>query len=199
MSEIVKKINKASLWLMELGSEVESIANSSVGEKYKIMLLMTYIDIFSKIWSIYSEDTDRKQKEIFIAWMDKFMFSNSNENYKNGVNNIGNINSELFYKIRNSLVHFSSIPNVDNVRIFITSDNKSEFCNRYPDEIKEEKIIVLSTKILFPIFIQAVIYTIEEMAKQNDKYESTMLNIVNKLGKESCLLIKEKRGRYPFI
>jgi hypothetical protein len=131
--------------------------------------------------------------------MDKFMFSNSNENYKNGVNNIGNINSELFYKIRNSLVHFSSIPNVDNVRIFITSDNKSEFCNRYPDEIKEEKIIVLSTKILFPIFIQAVIYTIEEMAKQNDKYESTMLNIVNKLGKESCLLIKEKRGRYPFI
>jgi hypothetical protein len=49
MSEITR-INRAARWLMELASELESIYNSSVGEKYKIMLLMTYIDILSKIW-----------------------------------------------------------------------------------------------------------------------------------------------------
>jgi hypothetical protein len=39
MSEITR-INRAARWLMELASELESIYNSSVGEKYKIMLLM---------------------------------------------------------------------------------------------------------------------------------------------------------------
>jgi hypothetical protein len=192
MSETTEKINKASTWLMELRSEVESIANSLIGEKYKIMLLMTYIDIFSKIWNIYNKRAYTNQKDIFIVWMDKFMFSNSNESYKNGVNNIGNINSEFFYKLRNSLVHFSSIPNVDNIGIFITSDNKFEFCKRYPDETKGEEIIVLSAKILFPIFIEAVIHTLKEMQKQDDKFESAMLYVANKLENESGFMIRHK-------
>lgn len=50
------KINKASYWLMELGTEVEDILTSTIGEKYKIMLLMTYIDIFSKIWGVHIVD-----------------------------------------------------------------------------------------------------------------------------------------------
>ena len=175
---------------MELGDEVESIASSLIGEKYKIMLLMTYIDIFSKTWNIYNENLHQGQKIIFIAWMDKFMFNDSNELYKNEVSNVGNINSELFYKIRNSIVHFSSLPNIDNIGLFITSDNKSEFLNRYPSETEGKEVIVLSVKILFTIFVQAVINTIKEMEKQNDKYEHIMLKIARELEKESAFRIR---------
>jgi hypothetical protein len=112
------------------------------------------------------------------------MFSDSNKHY---TNEIGNISSELFYQIRNSLIHFSSLPNITNVGIFITSDSKSEFCNRYPNETKNKEVIVLAPKVLALCLVTAVICTMEEIETQGPRYKSTMLQIANKLGKESCV------------
>jgi hypothetical protein len=56
---------------IELASELESIYNSSVGEKYKIMLLMTYIDILSKIWHFHNNNISKKQGEYFKVWMNE--------------------------------------------------------------------------------------------------------------------------------
>ena len=143
--ETDKKINKAIRWLMEITDELESIFNSSLGAKYKIILLMTYIDIVSTVWNLYNDNAYSKQKDVFIAWINKFMFSDSNQTYEFITDTIGDIDSELFYKIRNSLVHFSSVPHCNNIGIFITSDSKSEFCNRYPNETKGKKIIVITS------------------------------------------------------
>ena len=95
--------------------------------------------------------------------MNEFMFSNLNESYNK--KEIGNIDSNVFYQVRNSLIHFRSIPNISNVGIFISSDSKSEFCNRHPNETAGREIIVLSLKILLPIFLKASIQT--KLLKRN--------------------------------
>jgi hypothetical protein len=51
------------------------------------------------------------------------------------------------------------------------------------------EIIVLSSKILLPIFLKASISTIEKMAEQDDKYKNTMLWIAGRLEKESGFII----------
>ncbi|VVM19352.1 hypothetical protein BSPWISOXPB_10615 [uncultured Gammaproteobacteria bacterium] len=110
-------------------------------------------DILSKIWHFHNNNISKKQGEYFKVWMNEFMFSNLNESYNK--KEIGNIDSNVFYQVGNSLIHFSSIPNIpniSNVGIFISSDSKSEFYNRHPNETAGREIIVLSSKILLPIF-----------------------------------------------
>jgi hypothetical protein len=147
-------------------------------------------DILSKIWHFHNNNISKKQGEYFKVWMNEFMFSNLNESYNK--KEIGNIDSNVFYQVGNSLIHFSSIPNIpniSNVGIFISSDSKSEFCNRYPNETAGREIIVLPSKILLPIFLKASISTIEKMAEQDDKYKNTMLWIAGRLEKESGFII----------
>jgi hypothetical protein len=85
------------------------------------------------------------------------------------------INSNVFYQVRNSLIHFSSIPNISNVGIFISSDSKFEFCNRYPNETAGREIIVLSLKILLSIFLKASIQT--KLLKRNKNKNSNLLSL----------------------
>lgn len=184
------KINKASYWLMELGSEIESIGTSTIEEKYKVMLLMTYVDIFSKIWSIHTEEADKPQKNKFQLWSNKFIFNESNNCSIKNENDIAPLNSVILYKIRNSLIHFSGLPNIDKIAIFISSDSKSEFYNRYPDKLKEkekQEVLLLTPKILFPLIVEAIILTLNEINGDNTKYEATLLKIANLLEKESAM------------
>ncbi len=185
------KINKASYWLMEVASEIESIATSTIGEKYKIMLFMTYIDILSKIWSVHTGDTNKKQKNKFRTWSDTFIFNDLNEVFLNLKDEILPLNSEILYKIRNSLIHFSALPNINEIIIFISSDSKSEFCNIYAEKIKEkeEQVLLLTPKILAPLIVNAGILTINEFNKDNIKYEATLLKIFALLEKESAMKI----------
>lgn len=195
------KINKASYWLMELGTEVEDILTSTIGEKYKIMLLMTYIDIFSKIWGVHIENTSKNQKDKFQLWSDKFVFNDLNSKFVNQKNEILPLNSEFLYEIRNSLIHFSALPNIDNIYMFISSDSKSEFCNRYPDKTKgkEDQILLLTPKILFILIIKAIILTIHELGNNATTYEATLLKIAEKLQKESAMRIYNNCQRNPIF
>ncbi len=178
---------------MEVASEIESIATSTIGEKYKIMLFMTYIDILSKIWSIHTGDINKKQKQKhkFQTWSDTFIFNDLNEVFLNLKDEILPLNSEILYKIRNSLIHFSALPNINEIIIFISSDSKSEFCNIYAEKIKEkeEQVLLLTPKILAPLIVNAGILTINEFNKDNIKYEATLLKIFALLEKESAMKI----------
>ena len=191
MNKIKPKHADALDWLMSIAKEVEYIVEFKIGAKYKLMLLMTYIDIFSKIWNIYNKNSYKKQKEIFEIWSDKFVFNSSNDTFIEEKNEILPLNSQLFYTIRNSLIHFSSLPNNGKMAIYITDDNKSEFYNRCPHVEKGKHILVLSPKIINPLVLTAFISTLEEIDQDKDekKYEYTMLKISKKLRKESAMLL----------
>ncbi|MYA35347.1 MAG: hypothetical protein F4Y34_01610, partial [Gammaproteobacteria bacterium] len=70
-------------WLFELGIEFEQIACSEIWSKFKIILLMVYIDIFSQLWWDYFEmnTINTTQKNKFSSWLEKFLFDESNSTF----------------------------------------------------------------------------------------------------------------------
>ncbi len=185
-------ISRYSEWLMSLGTEVGDIGESTIGAKYKVMLLMTYIDIFAQIWAIHEKNTDKLQRTQFENWSDEFIFHDSNDEFVNERSEIEPLDSKSLYQIRNSLVHFAALPNNSKSKLstFISSDSKSEFCNRYPNEVKraEGQILLLTPKILFPLVVKAVILTLPKILENKD----TLRAIDKKIEKESAILIRPR-------
>ena len=104
---------KTLSWMKHLGDEFEYIGKSPLQAKFKIMLLMVYIDIFSQIWGLFIEYglSTKIQKERFSRWSDKFIFSETNDYYASRQDEFHLLNGELLYKIRNSILHFGGLPN----------------------------------------------------------------------------------------
>ena len=181
--------------MKHLGDEFEYIGKSPLQAKFKIMLLMVYIDIFSQIWGLFIEYglSTKIQKERFSRWSDKFIFSETNDYYTSRQDEFHLLNGELLYKIRNSILHFGGLPNYD-IPIFISTDTKLEFCQKYSSQIGEREILVLCPKVLFVAVAKAIALTIREMSKKMesnpDEYKKIMSKLYKKIQRESAIPIK---------
>ena len=55
-----ENVQKALHWMKQLGNELEYIATSPLQAKFKLMLIMVYVDIFSQIWSDFIIKSGRR-------------------------------------------------------------------------------------------------------------------------------------------
>ena len=118
--------------MKSLGDEVQYIGTSPLQEKFKMLLLMVYIDIFSKVWGcLLTGDylLKKSQKERFTKWSDKFVFDESNKTYFTNKEEFQGLNGNLLYRVRNSLIHFGALPN-NGQAIFISKWTRKEFLER---------------------------------------------------------------------
>ena len=185
---------KTLRWMKHLGDEFEYIGTSPLQAKFKIMLLMVYIDIFSQIWGLFIENelSTKSQNERFSKWSDKFIFNSENNSYASRQDEFHLLNGELLYKIRNSILHFGGLPNSD-FPIFISTDTKHEFCQKYSRQIGEQEILVLCPKVLFVAVAFACALTVEKISEETesnpDKYQEIVLKLDERLQKESAFPI----------
>ena len=188
------KEDKTLRWMKHLGEEFEYIGFSPLEAKFKIMLLMVYMDIFSQIWGLFIENelNNKSQKERFTRWSDEFVFNEANDYYVSRQDEFRFLSGELLYEIRNSLLHFGGLPNC-GIPIFISTNTKYELCKKYSSQIGEQEILVLSPRVLFVVVANAIALTLNKMSDEKeanpDKYEQAMSKLGEKLQKESALPI----------
>jgi len=79
--------------------------------KSQTVLLMVMIDIFSRFELIFEGKNEKQVKNSarFIGWLNKYAFTDQNEDYKNYKQFI-NCSAEQTYQIRNALLHFYGLP-----------------------------------------------------------------------------------------
>ena len=186
---------KVLSWLKSLGAEVEYIGTSPLQEKFQMILLMVYIDIFSKVWGcLLTGDSSLKnsQAERFSRWSDKFVFDQSNRSYLTHKKEFRGLDGNLLYRIRNSLVHFGALPNNASA-IFISKWTRKEFLDKYSSRIGGQDIVVLCPRILFPAVARGVASTIESMAELQrlnpGEYRKMVLDLYGKIEDESAMPI----------
>lgn len=176
-------------WLCEIPLEMESIVISSLGAKYKIMLLMTYIDIFSQAWDVFSSNIAQNQKERFENWLNQFLLD---DDFLLKSSEMGPLDADEIYKIRNALLHYAALPNLDKA-VFISEKSKSEIIKNFPDKKGLESSVVLSPKLLYPKFIKAFGNTLMHLGdlevRSNDKYTTAIDTLHSKLKKNSAMAI----------
>ena len=186
----IEKVNRVSQWAMHLGSEVEYIATSPMHAKYKIMLLMVYVDIFSQVWDTSLGQPHKTQKDRFTTWLDKFVFNGANATYRDNQDELDPLDSVSVYKIRNSLLHFGGLPRL-NLPVFIADYNKSTFREKHKSEIAARDVLVLCPGVLFPAIAYAVAATFTKFADQQATnptgYEDLMIQLYDKL-QDNCAL-----------
>ena len=189
MEDHAARVNKATHWMMTLGSELEYLVMCKLGAKYKIMLLMVYIDIFSQVWDKSIGGVGKTQKERFLNWSNSFLFNADNDVYKKHQTELSPLNGCSLYSVRNSMLHFGGLPSLD-ISIFITDYTKSQFCNKYVDQVKDKDVLVLTPKILYLTVIQAFILSCEKISqKDEEQTKDFMLMLERKVSQDSALPI----------
>ena len=185
---------RALFWMKQLGDEFEYVATSRLQEKFKIMLLMVYVDIFSQIWWEFIKEKPVRgtQKERFSSWCDGFVFSKANDHFEKHNGEFNLLDGNTFYTIRNSLLHFGGLPDLEGKPVFISSYTREEFLKRYSSKIGSTEVLVLCPKVLFvavAIAISATIKKIIDEVNDGDKQSEILLKISNRVEKESALPI----------
>lgn len=197
-------------WVLELSREIEYIGTSTLLNKFKLMLLMTYVDIFSQIWGVFANGSSYRegQKSKFVRWSDEFLFSAENKFYVNHRNDFVLLDSNSLYKLRCSLLHFGglSILDTSNDRdgteqisarnpIFISNLSRTEFYENYSHLLSERNALVLCPKILFPAVAYAVgnmFHAIAEIKQtRSDAYVTGIQVLQSKISKEGAFRVFE--------
>ncbi len=179
-------------WMMHLGNEVEYIGTSPLQAKFKIMLLMVYVDIFSQVWDLVIEN-NANQRERFNKWSDEFIFSETNKFFVSHRDEFYGLNGELLYKVRNSLLHFGGLPSME-VPIFITNaDGRLQFCRKYSRQIEEQEPLVLCSRDIFITVSYAIANMLEKISEieesNSKKYKEIMLELYDRVRNEMALPI----------
>ena len=190
---------------MSLAEEFDYIAGSPLQAKFKLMLQMVYVDIFSNIWSKYVLENSghRSQRERFATWCDAFVFCESNPNYGKHPAEYSGLDGNLFYKIRNSLLHFGGLPNFGGKAIFISEDSRKRFFEKYSQQVSEEGTIVLSSGSLFGLVARGIALTLQDLVSASDqdseKQDKFLSEIFDRIQKESAMPIHltKRLGKEP--
>ncbi len=188
MNDSVCKKDIVFSWLIEMSCELEHICKSNIGAKYKVMLLMTYVDIFSQVWDIAQDLNAATQKARFKNWASKFATQQALDK-KVGTNTLS---AENVYDIRNALLHYAGLPK-SNIGIFISELSSTELCKKYNEIEGLESSITLSPKVLFPAYIEAFGKTIESIAaieNNQPKFSDLINKLYSKLEKNCALPIR---------
>lgn len=128
-------------------------------------LLMTMIDIFSRLeLFFYKTNTEEKEnKKRFKNWLDKYLFTKSNSDYKNNQVNIS-YNSEDLYSVRNALLHFYGTPSKNKLGISFGYDY-GHITNTQRKEFLEKKIKIIDFKFLDKAIKEGVTNQIQSLGK----------------------------------
>ena len=185
MNDQMKEIEHVLRWMKHLGDEVEYIGASPFQEKYKLSLIMIYIDIFSQVWSIF---TERNRKNSFINWSDNFIFSEQNKFYMKYREEFELLDGRSLYDLRCSLLHFGAlrIKSRSSMPIYIISLTRREFIRNYSHQMKKQlkSFLVLWPKVISLAVIGAICLTIDSLAELEKSNRDIYANGMQKLFKE---------------
>ena len=186
MNDQMKEKEQAVLrWMKHLGDEFEYIATSPLQEKYKLSLIMIYIDIFSNVWSKF---TEHRQQHRFIRWSENFIFSEQNKFYMKYREEFEFLDSRSLYDLRCSLLHFGAlrIKSQSSMPIFISSLTRREFTRNYSHQIKEQPMsfLVLCPKVISLAVIGAICLTLDSLAELEKSNRDVYAKGILKLFKE---------------
>ena len=185
MNDQMKEIEHVLRWMKHLGDEVEYIGASPLQEKYKLSLIMIYIDIFSQVWSIF---TERNRKNSFINWSDNFIFSEQNKFYMKYREEFELLDGRSLYDLRCSLLHFGAlrIKSRSSMPIYIIALTRREFIRNYSHQMKKQlkSFLVLWPKVISLAVIGAICLTIDSLAALEKSNRDIYENGMQKLFKE---------------
>ena len=107
MNDRMKENEHAVLqWIEHLRDEFHYIVSTPLQDKFKLSLIMIYIDIFSTIWvKIHGHG----MKNRFKKWSNKFLFCEQNTFYLKNREEFEYLDGQSLYEIRCSLLHFGAL------------------------------------------------------------------------------------------
>ena len=187
-----ENVQKALHRMKQLGDELEYIATSPLQAKFKLMLIMVYVDIFSQIWSdSIIKSGRRRQRKVFSSWSDKFIFTRRNDYYASHEDEFHLLDGDKFYKIRNALLHFGGLPNFGKLPVFISACTREDFSRKYSQELGGREALVLCPTVLSVAIAIAIADTLELVDESDDdEQDRIMAGISQRVQNESALPIK---------
>lgn len=105
-----KKLETVKSFISSLTQESTLVWNKLSDEKcIRTLAILSFakIEVFACYWALYNGNSEKKNKEKMITWMDEFLLSNNNQELS-GFPHYKKITSEDLYQLRCNLMHFFS-------------------------------------------------------------------------------------------
>lgn len=183
IDDAVKEISSSILLLHN--SETQSLRSQTI-------ILCAFGETMAKIRSCFLYGKPLEQdKQVFTEWFDKFVCVDINKSWKEH-DNLKALDWDIFYRLRCSLSHKLSIPNLSYhwKNIMINSNSKNENAQKLRQWIKWT--IIFSPLEISKAIFEATTLMIDEINIRKDEidFSKKLQDLANYLYKEWAVLIK---------
>lgn len=128
--------------------------------------LFSLIDTLANFWSEYTNNHG-KPKERFNVWVDKFIFTNINQEYRQ-YEQLSYVDMNQLYEFRSSLVHFMGLASQSKYKYRISLiENKNE---KFDDSVlaralASNNILILEPKKFFKVILEGAVNMFKEIGE----------------------------------
>ncbi|OGN15931.1 MAG: hypothetical protein A3B99_02900 [Candidatus Yanofskybacteria bacterium RIFCSPHIGHO2_02_FULL_44_12b] len=201
--EFLKNMNDR--YFQDIRNDIQTLRkNRPESIKSQLCLAFTLADSLSRIHKIFSgvrgENLDKDNEDRFRAWMDAFVLTEKNDEYKKYKGLIAP-NSKVLWNIRNSFLHFYSFPPVKegqdyvifgyNLSVETNSNVKKAFQEKGYKAVTHMDALRLIEAIFSGFLVQLIHLT--EMIKNNPaQYIENVLYARNILFTQSAVVVPKK-------
>lgn len=175
----------------EVTQTIDTLEKYSTAARSQTSILIIFVDVLSKIWDLFYFQ-NRWNKNRFTSWYDEFLATDDNKYWKSN-EEIQRLNSDLFYNLRNSLLHSFALPQTDKTWINIA-------LNRNAPESEIVRLKKLNNIVITPVelfnFIQdwvdLMLKKMESKKEDIDDYYRRIINVWKAIEEEWAVILSEK-------
>lgn len=200
--EFLKNLNDH--YFQDIRNDIQTLRkNRPESIKSQLCLAFTLADSLSRIHKIFSgmrgEDLDKDNENRFRAWVDAFVLTEKNDEYKKYKGLVAP-NSKVVWNIRNSFLHFYSFPPSDpgeyiifghNLSVELNNDVKKAFREKGHKSITHIDVFRL-IEAIFSGFLVQLIHLTEMIKTRPNEYIANVLYARDILFTQSAVVALKK-------
>jgi hypothetical protein len=174
----------------------------------QICLAFIAADTFSRLSIVFQGERDmekmnRNNERRFKQWLDKYVFTLRNAEYKKHKDNL-RINTDGAWKLRNSFIHFYSFPSEEKgqKRICFSFNRPSDECKRIEKELKKrigKDIVFVDINNFINAIFEGLVLQFEEMVEMikndPDKYTDSVVFMHKIIREEGAKTLYTKQDK----
>lgn len=177
--------------IQEVTQTINTLEKYSTAVRSQMSILIIFIDVLSKIWDLFYF-RDRWNKNRFTSWYDEFIATDNNKYWKDN-EGIQRLNSDLFYNLRNSLLHSFALPKSDERWINIALNRNAP--QSEIDRLKGLNNIVITPTDLFNLindWVNLMLKRMELKKEDIDDYYRRIINVWKAIEEEWAVILSNE-------
>jgi hypothetical protein len=179
-------LENLNIYFTEIIDAIKCLRVNKEDPFIRAQLCLAFIgaDTFSRFDRIFEgtrKELNKENKERFVGWLDKYVFTENNKIYKKNKVKI-KCDSAVVWRMRNSFLHFYSFPTEDKEgkKIAFSFKVPDEFNRKVKKNIKErgEKVVFIDVYYLVEAILEGFLVQLNKLVNMIENEPSKYLDAV---------------------